>query len=234
MAPRATFTGTRSTRRGGIEGASSARRRAQGVGKELMICFGVIGVLAVAAVVIFFIQNARNSKIKDQIRIQNELFEKNMRLGFDSYKRAENAGLLFVMKGEATTDDKLFGPFKSDEKIYNILYDRMYKDKKNKDQREQKAMFKDRLKIETMERAKGAEENGVSVGYGFAEERATPLVIAKKFIKPAPGDNANLGGTITVIAKAEWDHIFESAKNQKAAVEKDKAAAEKDKAEKKE
>jgi len=211
-------------------GGVSSKRKVRGVGKELMICFGVIAVLAVAAVVLFFVQRSHNVIIIRKIEVLKEIFERNMKLGFDTYQRAENAGLLFVTgKDDKATDDKLFGAFKSDSKIYNVIFDRIYKDKKNQTKTEQRSMFKDRLRIESIE-SKGREENGVSANYGFAEDKTIPIVVAKKFIKPVQGDSANLGGAIMVIAKAESDDVFENAKKPRAAP----AAPEKDKVEKKE
>jgi hypothetical protein len=203
-----------------MDGGPPIKKKVRGVGKELMVSFGVIGLMAVAALVVYIVVSRSNREKTRWQEEQAKILESNMKLGFDSYQRAENAGLLFVMgKDEKAADDKLFGPFRGDDKIYNVLYDRIYKDRRNKPMTEQKAMFADRRTgVGSIEKFK--EENGVRVNYGFAENKTIPIVIARKMIKQTPGDNANLGGEITVIVKAATDHIFENAKKPKTGPEK--------------
>lgn len=217
MAPAAS---TRPSRRLAAESGAPVKKRIRGVGKELMICFAVLSVLAVVAVVLGVIRSRQKRDAARIIKDREEAFEHNMKLGLETYQRAENAGLLFVMGKEQTPDEKLFGPFKNDDKVYNIIFDRVYKDKKNNVKTEQKAMFVDRLKVESVEH--GREENGIRINYGLAENKTVPIVIARKPVKPAEGDSANLGGNITIIARAEPDEYFEKAKTAKSAAEKEK------------
>jgi hypothetical protein len=223
----------RSSRRGSVPvdaaqaPSLSVRKRARGVGKELLICFAVLGFMGVGAVVLGVIRSGQAKKvsvIKDE---RERIFNDNMKLGFDTYQKAETAGLLWVMgKDDKATDDKLFGLFKNDDKIYNIVYDRNYKDKKNASKMEQKAMVSDRLRIDKVER--GKEDNGIRVSYGLADNRTRCIVIASKPIKAQEGDSANLGGMITIIANAEQDDFFLKAKTAKSAAEKAKEAEKKE------
>jgi len=197
-------------------------RRAAYVGKPLLLCFAILGVMAVTAGVLYVIRSRQTRDIKRIQTEEQEIFERNMALGFDKYRTARNAGLLFVMgkdkaEGQAL-EDKLFGPFRNDDKVYNVIYDRNFKDRRNLQQTEQKAMFRDRLRVDSIEH--GKEDSGVRVIYGFAENKTVTIVISREPIKAETGDNANLGGMITVIAKAESDKFFDKAKQPKVVPEK--------------
>ena len=215
---------TRSSRRSAVgrpDDGAPVKKKVRGVGKELMICFGILGFMALTAVVLYIVLSGRNKEIIIRVTEQKDIFKRNMKLGFDSYQRAETVGLLYVLGKEPTaTDDKLFGPFKSDDKIYNVVYDRVYKDRRNQPKTEQKAMHTDRLRVDSIEKSEEDKDSGVRVKYGLAENKTIPIVIASKMIKGPKDDNANMGGSITVIAKAEADEVFEKAKKPKATPEK--------------
>lgn len=197
------------------------------MGKELLLCFGVLALMGIGAVVLGVIRSGQAKKVTDIKGERERIFNDNMKLGFDMYQKAETIGLLWVMgKDDKATDDKLFGPFKNDDKVYNIVYDRNYKDKKNASKMEQKAMFPDRLRVEKVEH--GKEDNGIRVSYGLADNKSLCIVLASKPIKPQEGDSANLGGMITIIAKAEQDDFFTKAKTAKSPAEKAKEAEKKE------
>jgi hypothetical protein len=189
---------------------------ARGLRKEILICFSVLGVLCIGTVILGVTRWQARKKVLIELERQQQIYENNLKRGFDAYQRAEAAGLLFVIKGEATSDSALFDALKRDELIYNVVYDRNYKDRHNAVRSEQKAMAPDRHKVETIEKW-SKDDLEVHCSYGFAEDRTMPVVIASKNIKSLNGDTANLGGKITVVVKAENDLKFENAKKPKAA-----------------
>ncbi|MCY3021826.1 MAG: hypothetical protein NTW87_22685 [Planctomycetota bacterium] len=209
--------GTRSSRRveaeGGRGGVGGIKKRRRG-GPELVIAFGVIALLGVVALVLNVVRTKEQRQVAGEIEVRERTYRENLELGANMYVKAEAAGMLFVMgKEEKASDDKLFGPFRNEEKIYNVIYDRNYKDRGKQTKNEQRAMFPDRLRVEKMER--GKEENSLRLNYAYADSKTVPLVIANKSIKAAEGDAANLGGSITVIVKAREDRYFEGGRKAK-------------------
>lgn len=196
-------------------GGAPVRKKVRGSGKELMIAGGVIGLLAIVALVMYSKRSSEDAERKKTQVEQEAIFNNNMQAGFRALVRAENVGAQYVVGKEADiTPDKLFGPFRSDDKVYNVIYDRNFKGERQPGS-EQKAMFPERLKLGRMEQH-SREEGGAKCCYGLVDG-STPVVVATKPYKSADGDAVNLGGLITVIVKAESDRKFENARNPKAA-----------------
>jgi hypothetical protein len=145
--------------------------------------------------------------------------KRNFALAFDQFSKADAAGRLYVMGKEEADESKLLASFRGDEKIYNVIYERSLKEKRGANTTEQKALFPDRLLFHTMS-TPFKEDQEVKMNYGLADGKATPIVIAKKFVKAAEGDQANLGGTITVVVRAEKDRNFTKAQEAKPPEEK--------------
>ncbi|HYG76314.1 MAG TPA: hypothetical protein VEK08_15015 [Planctomycetota bacterium] len=220
-APRASGASARISRRDQGDGGGRPIKKKQRGGPELMIAGGVIALLGIVAAVIYVNKSKKINDVESGKREQQELFDNNMKLGFDYYMKAENSGLPYVLgreKDDIINDEqklasRLFSQFQGDDKVYNVLFERRYKDKKAKEKTDQKFMFPDKNRIERVDR--GTEMNKVRVTYGFAENKSIPLVWAEKIIPSEQGDQANLGGKITVLVKATEDNVLRAAKERK-------------------
>jgi hypothetical protein len=214
-APRASARTTRRDQAGGV----GKPKKTRGVGGALMVCFGALGFMGLVAGVIFVTKNSEKKKVENAKNEEQEKYENNIKLGFDYFAKAETAGLLYCMGTDKDINekekmrDKLFAAFKGDDKVYNVLFERRYKDKKAKEKSDQEFLFPERNRIERTE--KGEMKNEVRVVYGFADGKTIPLVVGSKNIKPTEGDQANLGGSITIMVKAQEDHIFKTTRDAK-------------------
>jgi hypothetical protein len=199
------------------QAGTSVRKKVRGTGKELLTAFAILAALGVFAL-IWWKQNERAlQENKDSAAEQERIFKQNLQRGFDAYKRAESAGLSYVTAGEAAPDDKLFGPFRNDDSVFNAIYDRNYKSEHEVVMGEQKAMYKERTAILRLDDYfKLDEVTGVRCCYGFTSDKRQPLVVASKLVRPKEGDQVNLAGTITIVVKAENDDRFERARRPKA------------------
>jgi len=183
-------------------------------GPELMIAIGVIAVLGLSSVAIYVSKSGQKREADSIKAKRDEVLESNMKKAEEVYNRASNTGKKFVMGKEAADFDtvKLFEPFKSDSNVYNVIYDRNYKDRRGKDKTDQKAMYPEKLRLEKMDFSQ--ERIGVRYNYGFAENKTIPIVIGSMLIPGEKDDAANMGGSITIITVAEekGDFYFESAR----------------------
>lgn len=207
-------------------------KKKQRGGPELLYAAGIILVLGVTALIIGITKNGERAKNEEIKNAAEKVFHENMDLGKKAFQIANTGGLLFVMgkeegipdKKEALPqklDEKLFGLLRSDPKVYNAIYERNYKDKRNKEQTDQRALYPDKLSMFTMPDV-GETDHDVKLMYGFAENKAVPVVIASKNINPEPNDAANLGGQITIIVKAANEARFERALKPRAPAEGEK------------
>lgn len=207
-----------SSRMSGRSGGVGGKKKARG-GPELMIAAGIIVVLGVTAAGLYVMRKNEHAdvirKLEEAVRVEKE----NFALAFDMFSKADAAGRLFVMGKEEADEGKLLASFRGDEKIYNVIYERSLKEKRGANKTEQKALHSDRLLFHTMSNP-FKEDQDVKMNYGLADGKATPIVIAKKFIKSAEGDQANLGGTITVVVRAKTDRSFANAQTAKPVEEK--------------
>jgi hypothetical protein len=216
----------RSSRRAAAEagqpapGASVRKRKPRG-GKEILIAIGVIVALGVLALIMYMIQSSKMSEVGKIVEERERIFQQNMSRADDMYVKAEAAGRLWVM-GKDNSTDRLFAQFQGDPNVYNIIYDRSTKDKRGNSKPEQKAMFPERLSIIKFDNKGKEGTTGAQLQYGLADSRSTPIVIGSKAVAAEAGDQVNLGGRITVIAKADWDDWLKNAKDAKSAAEKEK------------
>ncbi|MGD0091274.1 MAG: hypothetical protein ABSE73_15260 [Planctomycetota bacterium] len=200
---------------------ASVRKKVRGPGKELLVCFGVIAVLALAALLLNKQRTQEKLEAEEHKEAQEKIFKLNLERGFTTYRRAEAVGLNYVGTGEKTEDAQLFGPFKNDDRVYNVIYERTYKAEKRNalgeivGESEKKAMYPGRNPSVEIGNFSG-KDAGVTCCYGLAENKTIPLVVARKTIPPKEGDAVNLGGTITVLVKADDDDRFEGVRHPKA------------------
>lgn len=202
-----------SARGGGVDQPKKKKGKAVG-GKELLIAFGVIALLAA---VVIFKSMSTNSKIKGIEDAKNAKLEaeiKNYEAAEKAVRSAEDKGALLLVGKEEFDEAKHFGPFKADPSIYNVIYERTYKDKKGEEKHFHKALHPDKLTF--MKTGYGKEEQGVRINYALAENKTVNVVMGVKNIKLPENDTLNVNAMVTVIVKAPMeDARFELAKNAK-------------------
>ncbi|HEY3320621.1 MAG TPA: hypothetical protein VGP72_09165 [Planctomycetota bacterium] len=183
----------------------------------------VVVLLALAVGVTGLVRHAQWLKTKGEIEKQEAIKEANLQRGQDVWRNAEKAGLLYVLGRETPAlleDDaklraRLFEPFVKDERVYNVIFERRYRDRQRRDQTDAKYLYADRTRIDVLNLV-NEERSGVRLQYALADRKNVNCVFATKII-PAPGDdNVNLGGMITVLVRAEEDNRFLLAKKPAA------------------
>lgn len=128
-------------------------------------------------------------------------------------KRAEETGIK-LLRGEVDFDAaKHLNPFVLDNTVYNVVYERYYKDAKGNERIQQHALFSERLRILKIDH--GIERDGARMNYAFAgAEKEKNIVIASKQILPPAGDTVNLSAIIHVMVFAVCaDDRFDKARN---------------------
>jgi hypothetical protein len=212
---------SRTTRRDDAASGQSGKKYKpkRGYGKELMYIFGFVAVLGVVALLLYVQKKGQQRERDAEIEKRQSIYEANMKLGYDMYEKAKLAGFKYVtgqedpdiMADDAKLRQKLFSAFEKDDKIYNVVFDRRYKDKKTKEKIDNKYLYPDKTRIETIQ-AHSKKERDVALSYGMADGRAQDVVIASENLQAKKDDPVNLGGSITVIVKATRDPIFEAAR----------------------
>lgn len=202
--------------RGGVGDEQPKKKKGgKGVGgKELMIAFAIIAVLAGIVIVKSMSNNAKIKGIKDAENAKLEAQTKNYEAAAKLARSAEDKAALMLVGKEEFEEGKHFGSFKADPGVYNVIYERSYKDKKGEEKHFHKALYPDRLTF--VKTGFGTEENGVRINYALADNKASNVVMAVKNIKLPEGDNLNVSAMITVIVKAPMeDPRFDLARNAK-------------------
>jgi hypothetical protein len=147
-------------------------------------------------------QDAEAQAYKREVQRLKATRERNVTRACRAWRKAFQVGRDFVTgKAPDAKPDDLLAPFRGKKDIWNVIYDRQYKDKRNKQACQQVALDKSRLRL--MRYSASIEKDGISMYYGMAEEHTLPIMLAEKFIKPEAGDKKNLGGKITVIVRGE-------------------------------
>lgn len=178
------------------------RRGGKGGGTELAIGLGVLTLLIVVCVVLYVQRNQEKRDFDNEVRQSNRAKEENIDNAMAAFRQAEGVGMAFVTsKNEKATEDELFAPFRSNENVYNVVYNRQFKDKKRAVQTDQHALHKERLTSVGIGGTLATKE-GVSINMGKAEGNSIDIVIARKGYLPDKDDKSNNGGEILVIIKA--------------------------------
>ena len=191
---------------------SKRSTRTKGGGKELLICAAIIGVLVVVCAVIYVVRSSDIDRHERFKRAEEKYFSE----GFDrvaaKFTAVDEAGRKFCMGEEPNSDpanndmrkaldEKLFGPFRNDPEIYNILYDRMYK-KGSRTYPDQRWMHEGLTKFDAV---KTIMRGGVQLQFGYVDSKAKDQAVfaASRNYTPAnKDDKVNLGGRIVLILKA--------------------------------
>jgi len=187
--------------------------------KEILIAGGVLAAILAIALVIGYFKKSGVTELEKAAQKQTEILERNIASGTAELKKAVDLGSQFCI-GKDTIDpkdpSKLFAPFKGNAKIYNVIYNRDFKDKKQVDKHEQFTLVDDLEHRTLKELNKNIPDDkdlkDVSVRYALADEKGkqVAVVVAKKMIR-TKDDNVNSGGQIMVIVLAEEDDFFKKA-----------------------
>ncbi len=176
-----------------------------GGGTEMMICLGVLGVLVIAVGVFWKIKKDEQAAYAQSIREKRRAREANLNRAYKAFINAERIGKPFVI-GNATDakPEDLLSSLKGDDKIYNVIFDRNYKNKKNKAETQQIAMDSSRMRVTRY--GKSEIKTGITMTYAKANNETLPVFLAEKTYKAEEGDKVNQGGRITVIVLAEEEN----------------------------
>lgn len=199
--------GGKPSARGGVGGdpkdkKAKAPKRSRGGGTELAIGLGVLTLLIVVCVVLYVQRNQEKRDFDAETKATNRAKEENIDNAMAAFRQAEAVGMAFVTsKNEKATEDELFAPFRSSSNVYNVVYNRQYKDKKRAVQTDQHALHKERLTSVGIGGTLAMKE-GVAINLGKAEGNSIDIVIARKSYSPDKDDKSNNGGEILVIINA--------------------------------
>ena len=178
-----------------------SRSSGGGSGKFLAIFLGVIVLMVSVCAVLYVVKNTERSKADRAAREKERIKEQNIDRAYQAFLKAHSAGKNYVTGADPNaTDDQLFGPFRGDSNIYNVVYTRNYKDK-TRDTFAQKMMDPGRKNI-----AEGG--NTISKGDNVQIKKGKvngedPIMTARKNYPSDPADKVNQGGEILVIVTAQ-------------------------------
>lgn len=184
-------------------------------GKELMIAAGVLAVLA-GGVIFKSMQNSSKQKAVTQaIEAKAEAERMNYDAAEKVWRLAEEKGHDLLFGKEEFNEAKHFGAFRSDPNVYNVVYERRFKDKKGNEKPQQNALYADKLSL--VKTDYGTERDGLRINYALADGKATNVIIAVKNMKIPEGDTLTVSAQLTVIVKAPAeDDKFNKARNAQA------------------
>jgi len=167
----------------------------------MLLCLAIIVILGIVCGFLY-VKKSRDQRAEKQRKAEaTRAEEESNDRAFMAFMKAESAGHDFATgKVREISDDVLFGPFRGDDKIYNVIYVWSFK-KKNQTHHDQKAMFDDNEHLNIQQFAKSKMREGVSITHGLTGNDE-PIMIARKFYQPPADDKSNLGGEIMVIVKA--------------------------------
>lgn len=186
--------------------------------KEILIAAGGLLAILAIALTVGYLRSGERKKNEDVVEVQVRILESNVKLAKDELKKAVDLGTLFSV-GKETIDpkdpSKLFAPFKGNSKIYNVIYNRDYKDKKQTEKHDMFALVDDpdHRALKELNKTGIPDEKDLIVKYGLAsdKDKLIPVVLATKIIHPAKEDLVNTGGKIMVVVLAEEDDFFRKA-----------------------
>jgi hypothetical protein len=188
-----------SQRRGESVRTSSRSGRGGGSGKFLAIFLGVIVLMITVCAVLYVKGSSEKSKADEAKKKVERVREQNLDRVYQAFLKAHSVGKNFVTGADPNaTEDQLFGPFRGDSNIYNVIYTRNYKDKK-RDTFAQKMLDAGRKNI--AESGNTTVKEGVQIKNGRANDE--PIMTARKAYSSDAADQINQGGEILVIVNAQ-------------------------------
>jgi len=209
----------------GEDGGKKKKVRPMG-GKELLLAAAGIAILAGIVMFLAFRNSSRQKAANDAVTAAAEAEKNNYDAAEKTFNLAFEKGHNLLFGKEEFNEAKHFGGFRSDNNVYNVIYERRFKDKKGNEKPQQNAMYPDKLSL--MKTEYGTEREGIRINYALADGKATNVVIATKNLKPPEGDTLTVSASLTIIVKAPVeDPKFDKARNVQAP-EAPKEAAPKD------
>jgi hypothetical protein len=178
----------------------SGRGGAGGSGKFLAIFLGVIVLMITVCAVLYVTQSAKKTKEEQEKSKRERVRQDNLDRVYSAFMKAHSAGKNYVTGADpAASDDQLFGAFRGDSTVYNVVYTRNYKDK-TRDTFAQKMLDSSRKNI--AESANTIVKEGVQIKKGKVNGE-DPIMTARKAYPSDPADKINQGGEILVIVTAQ-------------------------------
>jgi hypothetical protein len=180
--------------RGGVAGP-----RGGGGGRFLAVFLVVIVLLVAVCATLYVAKTRKEARILKQIQEEQEKTAANRERAYQCFMKAHQAGANFVTSRDPNvTDDQLFGLFRSDDKTYNVVYTRNYKDR-GQSRFVQKMMDPNRKSIQ--EFGNPFVRDNVQIKTGKLDDD-TPIMTARRTYAPDPGNTISEGGEILVIVYA--------------------------------
>lgn len=162
------------------------------------IALGVIALMVVGAIVVYSNNNAKIRDAKATEERMKKAREDNEATGLKYMQAALEAGAPYI-RGEApeAKEETLFGSLRGQPDVYNVIFERSYKDRRNKSQTEQKKMNGNTSYNQTSQDWK---KEDITMHTGTSSD-GQPLVVSKRQVAAKEGDKANLGGWVIVMVK---------------------------------
>ena len=189
-----------SQRRGDSVRGGAAGPRGGGGGGRFLAVFLVVIVLLIAVCAALYVSKTRErirTGIVDDLE-RREKAESEAR-AYEYAMKAHVAGANFVTGRDLNvTDDQLFAPFRGDDKVYNVVYTRNYRER-GQSRFVQKMLDKNRRSIQ--EAGTGFVRESVQIKKGAAEGTVR-VMTARRTYASDPADKVNEGGEILVVVYA--------------------------------
>lgn len=193
-------SGVRASQRGEADpsGRRSTRKTNKGDGMVIGIALGVIALMVVGAIVVYSNNKAKLRDAKTTEERIKKAREDNEAAGLKYMQVALEAGAPYI-RGETpdAKEDALFGTLRGQPDIYNVIFERSYKDRRNKSQTEQKKMNGNTSYNQTSQDWK---KEDITIHTGTSSD-GQPLVVSKRQVPAKEGDKANMGGWVIVMVK---------------------------------
>jgi len=176
---------------------TSQRRGSGGVGgKELMICAGVIGILVVIVIGLYFKKSGEEADANKGKKAALARKEANEERAIEQFRAAERAALNWVQGKAGETAPDLSGL--SADKVYNAVLTRRFKDTKKKRDADQVVKFNQNPATEVGRKSMVLDgKDGIALS--MAEIGGKEMVLATKSYQAPADDKVNQGGEIIVI-----------------------------------
>jgi hypothetical protein len=187
-----------SQRRGdSVRGGAAGPR---GGGGRFLAVFLVVIVLLVAVCAALYVARTRERiRIDHGDEIDRQAKVESEGRAYEYAMKAHVAGANFVTGRDLNvTDDQLFAPFRGDDKVYNVVYTRNYRER-GQSRFVQRMLDKNRRSLR--EAGTGIVRESVQIKKGAAEG-ADCVMTARRTYASDPADKVNEGGEILVVVYA--------------------------------
>lgn len=171
----------------------------------MFIAVGIIAVLAVVVIAVYFRVSSTNRKIAAEKLRKQRKWDANKELVLKMFRKVEPVGKPYVLgkTDPKISHDKLFAAFRGDDRFYNIVFARNYKNKHNKPKKDYRKLNPEITSV-GIRKDKSEQIHGIVISMGYASnDKTQEIVTAQKEYPPEdPKSKVNLGGHVMVIVKA--------------------------------